>query len=421
MAPAATTRRYSTVAIILHWAIAALIVLQVVLAGRMEGRTPEAFAVMQLHKSIGITVLLLSLARLAWRVVNPPPPEPASLKPWERRLSLAVHWGFYGVMIGMPITGWIAVSASRFNVPTLLFGVVPWPHVPGLADLAPAAKALWHEIGEVSHDLIIKGFYVLAALHVAGALKHQFLDADTPVLSRMAPGVRAGRWLEPRLLVILAAFAGVVAFGRRYPPPRQPTAAPPPAVEAPFEIPAIATAPVVAAPLDTPPADVAPVAWTVERSSSLTFATTWGDEAIQGRFERWSADIVFSPEALDRSKVVVSIDMASATSGDEQRDASLPSSDWFDVAANPKATFTATRFEKTGDGRYVARGRLTLRGVSRPLNLPFRLKIDGDTAQVSGVTSLDRTTFGVGQGEWASTDQIPARVSVRVSLTARRK
>ena len=195
--------RYATVAIVLHWTIAALILLQVVLAGRMEGRSAEAFAIVQLHKSVGITVLLLSLARLAWRLARPPPPEPAALAPWERRLSTAVHWAFYGVMIGMPVTGWIMVSTSRYVVPTLLFGVVPWPHIPGLAEIAPAARHVWNEAGEISHELIVKGFYALIALHVAGALKHQFARNDAPVLQRMAPGAVAGRWWDPRLIAIL--------------------------------------------------------------------------------------------------------------------------------------------------------------------------------------------------------------------------
>jgi polyisoprenoid-binding protein YceI len=141
---------------------------------------------------------------------------------------------------------------------------------------------------------------------------------------------------------------------------------------------------------------------------------------VQGRFDTWKADIVFSPDALDRSKVTVTIDTASAKTGDDQRDASLPSGDWFDAATHPKATFTAARFEKTGAERYVAHGSLSLRGVTRPVDLPFRLKITGDKAQMSGDTSLDRIAFGVGQGEFAATDQIPAKVAVHVQLTARR-
>ena len=74
-----------------------------------------------------------------------------------------------------------------------------------------------------------------------------------------------------------------------------------------------------------------------------------------------------------------------------------------------------------GENRYVADGTLDLRGVKKPLSLPFSLKIDGDTATARGVTTLDRTVFGVGQGEWASTDQIAANVKVNFALTAKRK
>lgn len=418
--------RYAAVAILLHWIIAALIVLQVVLAGRMEARTPEAFAVMQLHKSIGIAVLFLSLARLGWRLVNPPPPEPAALAPWERRLSTGVHWAFYGVMIGMPLTGWIIVSTSRTDIPTLLFGAVPWPHIPGLPDLAPAAKASWHKAAELGHGLIIKGFYVLIALHVAGALKHQLFHRDEPILARMAPGARSGRWLEPRLIAILLAAIAVVAFGRLVQPPhpgQRSAPAPAPVVVAEPEPPPALVAASTAAAVPKAPAAMdptEPAVWKVQPGSTLAFATTWSGDAVEGRFERWTADIRFSPEALDRSRVSVSIDLASVNTGDSQRDASLPTSDWFDAAAHPKAIFTATRFEKTGEGRFIAHGRLSLRGVSKPQELPFRLQIDGDRAQVSGVTSLDRTAFGVGQGEWTSTDQIPARVTVRIALKARR-
>ena len=81
------------------------------------------------------------------------------------------------------------------------------------------------------------------------------------------------------------------------------------------------------------------------------------------------------------------IDLASVDSGDAQRDQSLPASDWFDVAEHPKATFTATRFEKTGADRFVAHGTLDLRGVKKPVDLPFTLHITGDKAQVSGAGS----------------------------------
>lgn len=417
--------RYALIAILLHWIIAALILLQVVLAGRMEGRSPEAFAIVQLHKSVGITVLLLSLARLGWRLANPPPPLPPTMARWERGLAAITHVGFYVIMIGMPLTGWIMVSTSRFNIPTLLYGVVPWPHLPGLPELAAGAKHAWHEVGEIGHDGLIKVFYVLIALHVAGALKHQLFSRDEPVLSRMAPGARPGRWLEPRIAVIALAVLAVIGFGNVVQPDLHVASAPADAAEpaAPAE-PIEAVAPVeaaVAAPVTPAATPAGPVKWLVDaQDSELAFATSWGGQEIEGEFKRWTADISFSPEALDKSRVKVSIDMTSADTEDAQRDQSLPSSDWFDAAKHPRATFEARRFEKTGDDRYVARGTLTLRGVAKPASLPFRLQIDGDKARVRGVTSLDRTAFGVGQGDWTSTDQIPAKVSVSVDLKATR-
>jgi cytochrome b561 len=104
-APVGRTR-YATGAIILHWLIALAIVAQVSLAWRFgDDHSPTGFALTQLHKSIGITVLLLSFIRLGWRLINPPPPEPPGLATWEKVASQIVHWAFYAIMIGMPLTG----------------------------------------------------------------------------------------------------------------------------------------------------------------------------------------------------------------------------------------------------------------------------------------------------------------------------
>jgi cytochrome b561/polyisoprenoid-binding protein YceI len=405
------TARYSIVAIVLHWSIAALIVLQVVLAGRMDGAPGVArFEVTQLHKSVGITVLLLSLLRLAWRLMNPPEPLPRTMARWERRLAGLTHVLLYVVMIGMPLTGWIMVSTSALGRPTILFGLVNWPHVPGLPDLAPAAKTAWHNVAETGHGLMAKATYVLVGLHVAGALKHQLFSRDEPVLARMAPGAQAGRWLEPRVLLILIAFVAVVAFGRVLDPPDP--GMPPPARSAqPPGEPAEAQAPTTAAPVD-------PLAWRVQPGSTLAFTTSWAGQELRGRFERWTAEVRLDPQNLEQARVRVLIDLASVTTGDRERDAALQTAEWFDVPAHPQAEFTAERVSAAGGDRYLAQGSLVIRGSSRPLSLPFSLKITGDRAEAHGVTTLDRTRFGVGQGQWAGTDQIPAKVTVQVDLTA---
>jgi cytochrome b561/polyisoprenoid-binding protein YceI len=436
--------RYTTVAIVLHWLIAAAILFQIILGWRMgdEPKGPATYAIFQLHKSIGITILLLSLARLAWRLTHRPPPHPATQPRWETLASQVVHVAFYVIMIGLPITGWIIVSTSKLTIPTVLYGAIPWPHLPFLPELAAGPKHLWHQIGENGHGLLVKTTYLLLALHLGAVAKHQILDRDE-VLGHMAPGAKPG-WLEPRAWLAAAGLIAVVAAGYLYKPAVKHSRTPPDLMTSPPKPPTsgdlkaftqggdvmgvapppVAGQPAVAEPTVPAEPDKAlkdPVAWAVAKSSTLSFSATWAEDTIEGQFKRWTADILFSPDALDRSKLTVSIDMSSAATGDDQRDSSLPSGDFFDTATHPKATFTASKFRKTGEGKFVADGTLDLRGVKKPVSLPFTLKIDGDTATARGVTTLDRTAFGVGQGEWASTDQIGGKVKVSFAITAKRK
>ena len=429
--------RYTTVAIILHWLIAAAIIFQIILGWRMgDGpKGPTTYAIFQLHKSIGITILLLSVGRLAWRLTHRPPPHPVGQPRWETIASQVVHVAFYVIMIGLPVTGWIIVSTSRLPIPTVLFGAIPWPHLPFLPELAAGPKHLWNQVGELGHGLLVKTTYLLLALHLGAVAKHQILDRDA-VFGHMAAGAKPG-WKEPRAWLAAAGLIAVVAAGYLYMPSvkAKTPAAPVPAPEvqwrgkpalvqnaAPAEqTPSAEAATAPAAPAESDKALKDPVAWTVAKSSTLGFSAAWEDNTIQGQFKRWTADILFSPDALDRSKLTVSIDMASAATGDDQRDASLPSEDFFAAATHPKAVFTASKFRKTGEGRFVADGVLDLRGVKKPVSLPFSLKIDGDTATARGVTTLDRTVFGVGQGEWASTSEIGAKVKVSFAIAAKRK
>ena len=180
--------RYSFVAIGFHWVIAALIVTNLVLGWRMGFLKGLAqFNLFQIHKSVGITILILSLGRLAWRLVRPPPPEPASLAGWERIASTAVHWAFYAVMIVMPLTGWIMVSTSPMNIPTVLYHLVPWPHFPGVHDLPAPAKAGVNKASDLTHVTLAFGAVGLLALHVGAVLKHHMVDRE-PILLRMLPG-----------------------------------------------------------------------------------------------------------------------------------------------------------------------------------------------------------------------------------------
>lgn len=165
----------------------------------------------------------------------------------------------------------------------------------------------------------------------------------------------------------------------------------------------------------------APPSWVVDKAASrLTFTSAVSGQAFTGRFSRWDAVIHFDPKDLAHCDVTATIDVTSAATGSGDRDAELPDQDWFWTSHFPRASYIARSFQTAGPGRYVAIGVLTVRGVAKPLSLPFALTINGAAAHMTGVIALNRLAFGVGQGEWAATDTVPANVTVNVDLTARR-
>lgn len=169
-------------------------------------------------------------------------------------------------------------------------------------------------------------------------------------------------------------------------------------------------------------ARAAPVpTWTVDKAASaVRFSSSMNAEAFSGAFRRWDADIRFDPKNLAGSSVTASIDTASAATGDPDRDQALPTAAFLAVAKFPKAVFTAHAFKDLGAGRYLAIGQLTLRGVSKPLTLPFTLAITGARARMKASLALNRLAFGVGQDEWKATTVLPATVSVTIAIAASR-
>jgi len=386
-------------------------------------RGAAGFAAFQLHKSVGITILLLVALRLVWRWYRTPPP--AVVTGWQRVLAHSVHLAFYVLLFAIPLSGWAIVSTSRTIVPTLLYGVVPWPNLP-LAGLAAGAKSAWYDAAEFIHGNLWWVVLALFALHLAGALKHQWIDRDGE-LARMAPGVGGRRW-DPRLILILLGFVGAAALAwqMQFAPPA-PVPAPVAAAVPPVAAAVLETAPTQSPTAAEPVATEAPIekpalssSWTIAPASTLRFRTTWSGSAVDGGFQRFGGHIVFDPAALDKARVTIDIDTASVFSGDAQRDETLKSEDWFGVASHAKSVFRADRFRRLGEGRYRATGTLTLKGVTLPIAFPFTLKIDGDRATMRGTATLDRTAYKIGAGDYAATTDIPAAVTVDIAVDARR-
>ena len=162
-------------------------------------------------------------------------------------------------------------------------------------------------------------------------------------------------------------------------------------------------------------------AWTVNKAASrIQFQSSVGGSPFTGAFGRWNADIHFDPKNLAASSVLVRVDMSSARTGAADKDEAMPGADWFATAKFAQATYAAKSFKDLGGGRYQALGSLTLRGVTRPLALPFQLAITGDQARMVGSTTIDRHVFGVGQGQFAGPDTVPFAVKVSININAKR-
>lgn len=169
--------RYSTVSLILHWLIAALVVTQVALVAGHEAIEGDR-ALLNLHKSVGLSILVLTLVRLGWRIANPALPLPEAMPRWQKLVARATHVLFYVFLIAMPLVGWAASSAAGRDI--VWFGLFDWPLLPigGGREMAGSLMDL--------HEAAAKALYVLIALHIVGALKHHFVDRDN-VLHRMIP------------------------------------------------------------------------------------------------------------------------------------------------------------------------------------------------------------------------------------------
>ena len=169
--------RYGAVAMVLHWSVAALMIFMIFF-GEDLMRANGLFQP-SLHVSIGTSILVLSVLRQVWRLMNPPPALPATMAPWEIMVTKVTHSTFYILMIGLPITGWLAFPEQLARHPAMagvsVFGLFAVPPAPGLGQLPGLLHSFGSNVG-----------MALVLLHVLAALKHQFVNRDG-LMRRMLP------------------------------------------------------------------------------------------------------------------------------------------------------------------------------------------------------------------------------------------
>lgn len=160
--------------------------------------------------------------------------------------------------------------------------------------------------------------------------------------------------------------------------------------------------------------------WKVDAAhSKLGFTVLWAKQPFSADFKSWRANIDFDPASLAASKADVTIAVGSMSSGDPETDASIKGAIGFAVSKFPTAHFAATGFTHKSGNAYVAQGNLTLKGVTRPVTLPFTLTIDGKQAHMTGSATVMRNQFDVGSGEWSKPDPVAWDVKVNIDIIAR--
>lgn len=363
-----TAARYPAPLVLLHWLIAILIVGMLgsgLLVGSELLPKLQTFQLIQWHKAFGVAVLLLVslrvLVRLWAMVAGKVPPLPAAFKPWEMQAAHLGHLGLYAAMVLLPLSGWVMVSSSPYGLPTLLWGSVAWPHLPGLAGIA------WvNGLAKESHELLAYGMLVLLALHGGAVAKHWYVDK-----LNLLPRV----WFAVLALLVLIA----------------------PAVQAaPYQL------------------DMT--------KSKVTFRGTHAGAQFQGTFGQWAAVIDWNPADPTQSTLQATFTTASAKTGNPTYDGTLPTADWLNVEKFPTAAFTSTAVTKGAKtNTYTARGNLTLRGVTQPANLTFTLALvpgrtDG-ALRALGALQVDRLAFGLGAQSDPTAEWVSRNILIQLDVT----
>ncbi len=364
------TQRYTTVATILHWLIAAGIAAMLIsgLIINQEWLTEKSaqFTLFQWHKSLGVFILLAIIVRIIWRLTHPAPQLPESLSTAEQRLAKYGHLMLYALLIIMPISGWLMVSSSSTGIPTLVFKLFEWPHLP-----VPIKEGLNH----FAHNGHYYGAIVLSLLllgHIGAVIKHK-LDGHS-IMHRM-PLTRAAV-----ISLVLASIAISLLSLRSGNVP------------------------------------LTQVVQTGSEQGTITFSGTNSDEPFQGTFTQWSLQTDLNPENGSMTEFNLTIETASATTGSSYEDGTLSGQDWFGVEQYPQATYLASTITKLNDSSYELQGKLTIKDQTHALNIPIAVS---DKHTIETQFTLSRLAYNIGleadpEAEWVS-DEI--KVTATAKLT----
>jgi len=164
------------------------------------------------------------------------------------------------------------------------------------------------------------------------------------------------------------------------------------------------------------PASVVASQWRQAADSKLEFESTFEGAVIPGRFREFDTQLCFDPQVLAEASILVTVDITATDMFDQDINDEIAGPEWFDFATYPQATFRSDGFTALGDGRYLMRGELELKGQRARLEVPFSWQADGDRARISGRFETNRTQFEIGSGEWLTSDTIGWLVKLKFDV-----
>jgi polyisoprenoid-binding protein YceI len=168
------------------------------------------------------------------------------------------------------------------------------------------------------------------------------------------------------------------------------------------------------------PAQAAPV-WTLDKAASrLTFRAVMNGQPFDGVFRTWDAQIAFDPHNLATSRATITVDTTSALTGQPIKDAALPNSEWLSSTAFPQATLVTRTLSEVSPGHYEASADVHIRGVAWRTTVPFTVSINHDEGRMQSTLTLDRRTFGIGEGPFRSPAPVEPMVQVSLRLMAKK-
>lgn len=150
--------------------------------------------------------------------------------------------------------------------------------------------------------------------------------------------------------------------------------------------------------------------------SNIAFVSKQMGVAMEGHFKKFDAQIAFDPAKPETGKIALSVDIASATLGAPEMDGELPKAVWFNTAKFPQATFQSTAIKALGGGKFEVSGKLAIKGITRDAVVPVALAQSGATTTASGVLTIKRLAFKIGENEWADTSAVADDVQIKFKL-----